>query len=91
MTARVKAVLTPAALKRWNAIALTQLAEACARLAAENEDLRCRLARAESNADDCWQQAMDMQMQLCEMSGSQPGLTQSGALVVVSVPAGAQP
>lgn len=84
MNAQLKAVLPAAVRRRWDAIALAQLAERAAQLDAENDELKCRLAHAEQVADDCWQQAMDMQLQLCERTGSEPGITQDGQLVVTS-------
>jgi regulator of replication initiation timing len=69
--------------RRLDRIALDQLRAETARLAAENDDLRDRLATAEENADFWSREATEQHLQLCEQLGGSPGMTVDGALVVV--------
>lgn len=68
--------------RRLDAIALDQLRAEAARLAAENDDLRNRLAWAEDDAESWRRDATEMHLQLCELHVGQPGITQDGRLVV---------
>lgn len=69
--------------RRWDAIAIDQLRAEVARLAEENDALRDECARAAEDADFWNREARDMQLQLCEQTGGEPGITQAGSLVVV--------
>lgn len=68
--------------RRFDALAVDQLRAEVARLAAENEQLRDRLAAAEQNAESWARDATEMHLQLCEAHLGLPGITQSGQLVV---------
>jgi hypothetical protein len=68
--------------RRLDRAALAQLRAEAARLAEENEQLRERLAYAEDNAEFWSREATGMHLQLCELRGGQPGITQAGQLVV---------
>lgn len=72
-----------AILKRWDQFACKQLREAASRLVAENDELRRRLAVAEQGEDFWRDQAMELQLQLCEEHGAARGITQVGRLVAV--------
>ena len=69
--------------RRLDAIAIDQLRAEVSRLAEENEELRKQLAWAEQAAEAWRDDALNFQMELCEHSGGTPGITQTGALVVV--------
>lgn len=68
-------------LVRFDRLALPQLCEVSARLAAENDDLRRELYNAQDDAEFRREQALAMQEQLAESAGGVPGITQSGQLV----------
>lgn len=68
---------------RLDTEALAQLRAEAARLAAENDDMRERLICMEENAEFWSREATGMHLQLCELRGGAPGITQGGALVVV--------
>jgi len=70
--------------RRLDAIAIEQLRAEVSRLAEENEALRDECARAAEDADFWSREATDMHLQLCEEKGGTPGITQAGALVVVT-------
>lgn len=69
--------------RRLDTQALVQLRAEAARLAAENEELRERLAWAEDDAEGWRRDATEMHLQLCEQRGGVPGITVDGQLVVV--------
>lgn len=75
-------------LRRWDGIANQQLIEAAARLAEENDHLRTELRRAEDAAESWRDDALRLMEDACAATGSQPGITPRGALVLV--PATAQ-
>lgn len=75
--------------RRLDAQALEQLRTVAAAQAKEIDDLRVRLADTEETLDFWWRSATDMQLELCERTGAQPGITQSGRLVVVPTGAAA--
>lgn len=84
------AIVPQSILRKWDRIALLQLAKAANRMHGELDEIRLerdqivrRYTIAQINADDAWNQLMDMQLQLCEQHGMEPGLTQSGHLVMV--------
>lgn len=84
------AIVPRSILRKWDRIALLQLAEAATRMHEELDELRLerdeaerRYAVEQANADDAWDQLREMQLQLCEEKGMQPGLTKSGHLVLV--------
>lgn len=81
----IVAVVPTKILQRWDRIAMLQLTQAAARLSDENDELSERLYRAEETAEFWREQAMDMQLQLCEATDTRPGITRSGALVTVEV------
>lgn len=72
--------------RRLDAIALQQLREECARLAAENDQLRSELHWAEQAAESWRDDALRLMEEACSDGSRQPGITQSGALV--TIPAG---
>lgn len=73
----------PDILRRWDRIAYAQLCEAAARLADENETLRTELGNAYSDAESWRDDALRLQDELCDATGSAPGITQSGQLVTM--------
>jgi len=82
--------LTPslAALRRrLDAQALDQLRAVAAAQAEELEALRERCARAEEIAESWRDDALDMQLELCQLRNGHPGITQAGKLVVVQAAA----
>lgn len=78
-----RAIVPAQILRKWDVIAALQLIEAAPRLAEELEETRARLYDAENCADFWAEQAQDMQLQLCEREGGEPGITQACQLVVV--------
>lgn len=72
-----------ALLRRLDEHALEQLCQEVARLDEENARLRAELARAEDNAEGWREEAISLHEQLAAALGGQPGINQSGALVVV--------
>lgn len=72
-----------ALLRRLDEHALEQLCQQVVRLDEENARLRAELARAEENAEGWREEAMSLHEQLATALGGQPGINQSGALVVV--------
>lgn len=84
----IRAIVPERIARQWNAVALTQLTAVVASQADEIERLQVELARADDCAEFWHDQATEMQLQLCEEQGAQPGITQSGALVVVAPVAG---
>lgn len=70
-------------LHRLDEYAYDQLCAEVARLAEENERLRAELARMEDSAEGWREEAMSLHEQLATAIGGQPGITQTGALVVV--------
>ena len=69
-----------AILRRWDAIALSQLAETTARLADERDEAEARAAQAEQWAED-WR---DDFIRLCDERQEHPGITQAGRLVATA-------
>lgn len=69
------AVLPARIRRRWDAIALQQLAEAAVALAAENDELAARVRWAEESAD-MWQQIAEI-----EQERGTVGLTMDGRVV----------
>jgi len=67
--------------RRFDRDAIGQLRAEVARLAAENDELRERLAYAEDAATSWRDDALDLQLQLCEQHGAQPGIAADGRLV----------
>ena len=78
-----KASNLKALLHRLDEHAYDQLCAETARLAEENDRLRNELARMEECAEGWREEAMSLHDQLANALGGQPGITQSGALVVV--------
>lgn len=72
---KYRAVLTPAVRRRWDLIALEQLAEATARLSEQNEELERRAYWAEQSAE-MWQQDAEI-----ERERGTAGLTIDGRIV----------
>lgn len=73
---------------RFDRAALAQLRDEVARLAAENERLLGKIEQldrlyqdAEQWAESWRNDALDFQLQLCELTHSKPGLTRAGTLV----------
>lgn len=84
-------VSLPALRSRFDRQAIEQLRAEVVRLAAENERLAKDNERlmglweqAERWADSWREDALDMQLQLCERTNSAPGLTISGHLTAVN-------
>jgi SMC interacting uncharacterized protein involved in chromosome segregation len=78
--------------RRLDSIAIQQLRDEVARLATENDQLREQCQRAETLAEELrdiaesWRDdALEMQLELCEQSGGSPGITMGGDLVVIKV------
>lgn len=69
--------------RRLDLFALEQLRFEASRLYVENESLRDEALRANEAADFWREQALDMQLALCEKQGSEPGITVDGQLVTV--------
>lgn len=69
--------------RRLDAIALQQLREECARLAAENDQLRQELGWAEQAAESWRDDALRLMEEACADGTRQPGITQAGALVTI--------
>lgn len=92
----MRAVVPTWILRRWDRIAAAQLCEAASRQAEEMDRLRSDIRHADElldrtraelqRADECaefWrEQALDMQLQLCEREGRESGITQTCKLVV---------
>ncbi len=78
-----KAIEIRTLLARLDAQALEQLCQEVTRLDEENARLRADLARMEENAEGWREDAMSLHEQLATALGGQPGINQSGALVVV--------
>ncbi|MDH1681107.1 hypothetical protein N5E30_05855 [Pseudomonas chengduensis] len=78
-----KAIDIRALLRRLDEHALGQLCQEVTRLDEENARLRADLARMEENAEGWRDEAMSLHEQLAIALGGQPGINQSGALVVV--------
>lgn len=74
-------------LRRWDGIANQQLIEAAARLAEENDHLRTELRLAEDAAERWRDDALRLMEDACATTGSRPGITKGGALVLVSATA----
>lgn len=70
--------------RRLDAAALDRLRDECARLAAENDALRERLAAAEESAEFWGREATEMHLQLCEAQVGAPGIQRDGHLTVVT-------
>lgn len=70
-------------LRRFDAAAHEQALAEVIRLAEENERLREQLCRAEDAAEAWRDDALSMMEAQCAATGAQPGITQSGALVLV--------
>ena len=84
MAATTKQAMALTALRRrLDAIALGQLRAEATRLAAENDDLRSRLADAEDDAEFWRREATEQHLQLCEAQVATPGITQDGRLVAL--------
>jgi hypothetical protein len=69
-----------AILRRWDAVALLQLAEHAARLSDECARAEARAAQAEEWAES-WR---DDFLRLCEEQHARAGITQSGRLVALA-------
>lgn len=80
-----KPINTMELLRRLDEQAYEQLCAEAARLVAENDQLRGELVRMEDCAEGWREEAMGLQGQLAKALGGQPGITKSGALVVVPV------
>lgn len=79
----IRAIVPTHILRKWDAIAAAQLCEA-ARLQAEEIDrLRSDIRAADAWADGWRDDAERLQQQLAAVTHGQPGITQSGQLVVV--------
>lgn len=78
-----KAIDIRALLRRLDEQALEQLCQEVTRLDEENARLRAELARMEESAEGWRDEAMSLHEQLAIALGGQPGINQSGALVVV--------
>lgn len=75
--------VTPSLVRRrLDAIALEQLRDAAARLAADNDALREAAFLAEESADFWRREATNMHLQLCDARGGKPGITRDGHLMV---------
>ncbi len=74
-------------LRKWDAIAIAQLCALAEQLHEENIQLRSDLAHAEHCAESWRDDALQAMEDLAEATGGRPGLTASGALVVVKEPA----
>lgn len=70
-------------LRRWDGIANAQLAAAAAQLADENDQLREQLSWAEHAAYSWREDALRLMEDACADGGKRPGMTRSGALVLV--------
>jgi hypothetical protein len=70
--------------RRLDREALNQLRGEAARLIAENDALRERLAYAEDAAMSWRDDALDLQLQLCAQVGGKPAITVDGSLGVVA-------
>lgn len=70
-------------LRRFDAAAHEQTLAEVIRLAEENEHLRIELSRAEEAAEAWRNDALSMMDAQCVATGATPGITQSGALVLV--------
>lgn len=70
-------------LRRWDGIANQQLIEAAARLAEENDRLREELRWAEDAAESWRDDALRLMQDAWAATGSRPGITKGGALVLV--------
>lgn len=94
----IHAVVPTRILLRWDAIAAAQLCEAASLQAAEMDRLRSDIRFADQQLDKAWadlrraddsaefwrEQALDMQLQLCERTGGELGITQACELVVAA-------
>lgn len=69
--------------RRFDAIALDQLRAEVVRLHEENNQLRENLHWAEDAAEYWREDALQMQEAACAATGSSPGITQAGTLVLV--------
>lgn len=69
--------------RRFDAIAHEQLCAEVVRLGAEIEQLREELYWAQRSAESWQEDALRFQEDLIKQNGGSPGLTMSGALVVV--------
>lgn len=78
-----KPINTLVLLRRLDEQAYEQLCAEAARLAVENDQLRGELAQMEECAEGWREEAMGLHDQLAEALGGQPGITKSGALVVL--------
>jgi len=79
----IRAIVPTRILRRWDQIAIAQLAQAAVRMSDELAELRETLYRTEDAAQFWSEQAMGMQLAMCEEQGGSPGITKSGQLVVV--------
>lgn len=70
-------------LRRFDAAAHEQALAEVIRLAEENEHLRTELWRAEEAAEGWRDDALRLMEEQRTATGAQPGITQSGALVLV--------
>ncbi|MDH0958972.1 hypothetical protein N5C54_14415 [Pseudomonas chengduensis] len=78
-----KAIDIRALLRCLDEQALEQLCQEVVRLDEENARLRAELARMEENVEGWREEAMSLHEQLATAVGGQPGINQSGALVVI--------
>lgn len=69
--------------RRLDAIALDQLRAIASAQAQEIDQLRERLWRAEEDANFWNREATELHLEMCELTGGSPGMTITGALVVV--------
>ena len=74
-------------LRRLDAIAFEQLCAEAVRLAEENERLRTQLAWVEEAAESWRDDALRMMEEACAASNRRPGMTITGALVLVPMEA----
>ncbi len=70
-------------IRKWEAIAIAQLCAMAEQLHEENIQLRRDLRFAEDAAESWRDDALQAMQDLIEATGGRPGLTVSGALVVV--------
>lgn len=71
---RLQAVVPASIRRRWDRLAILQLAGEALRLQAENDELRLELSRADRDAEHWRENAL-------ELAGETPGLLRNGFLV----------
>lgn len=80
-----KAIDIRALLRRLDEQALEQLCQEVTRLDEENTRLRIDLVRMEECAEGWCNEAQRLHQELAQATGGQTAITQSGALVVISM------